>query len=62
MLEIKDLKKSFDGCQILNGVDLMVEDGEIFSIVGLFGVGKMILLCCIIGLESVDSGIFLIDG
>lgn len=34
MLEIKDLKKSFDGRQILNGVDLTVEDGEILSIVG----------------------------
>lgn len=62
MLEIKDLKKSFDGRQILNGVDLTVEDGEILSIVGPSGAGKTTLLRCITGLESADSGIFLIDG
>lgn len=62
MLEIKDLKKSFDGRQILNGVDLTVEDGEILSIVGPSGAGKTTLLRCITGLESVDSGTFLIDG
>ena len=62
MLEIKDLKKSFDGRQILNGVDLTVEDGEILSIVGPSGAGKTTLLRCITGLESADSGTFLIDG
>ncbi|MDO4854993.1 MAG: amino acid ABC transporter ATP-binding protein [Limosilactobacillus gorillae] len=62
MLEIKDLKKSFNGRQILNGVDLIVEDGEILSIVGPSGAGKTTLLRCITGLESADAGIFLIDG
>lgn len=62
MLEIKDLKKSFDGRQILNGVDLTVEDGEILSIVGPSGAGKTTLLRCITGLESADRGTFLIDG
>ena len=62
MLEIKDLKKSFDGRQILNGVDLTVEDGEILSIVGPSGAGKTTLLRCITGLERADSGTFLIDG
>ena len=47
MLEIKNLKKSFDGRQILNGVDLTVEDGQILCIVGPSGAGKTTLLRCI---------------
>ncbi|MGZ7883235.1 amino acid ABC transporter ATP-binding protein [Limosilactobacillus ingluviei] len=62
MLEIKNLKKSFDGRQILNGVDLTVEDGQILCIVGPSGAGKTTLLRCITGLEAADSGEFLIDG
>lgn len=62
MLEIKDLKKSFDGRQILNGVNLTVKDGEILCIVGPSGAGKTTLLRCITGLEAADSGTFLIDG
>lgn len=62
MLEIKNLKKSFDGRQILNGVDLTVEDGQILCIVGPSGAGKTTLLLCITGLEAADSGEFLIDG
>ena len=62
MLEIKNLKKSFDGRQILNWVDLTVEDGQILCIVGPSGAGKTTLLRCITGLEAADSGEFLIDG
>lgn len=62
MLEIKNLKKSFDGRQILNGVNLTVEDGQILCIVGPSGAGKTTLLRCITGLEAADSGEFLIDG
>lgn len=62
MLEIKNLKKSFDGRQILNGVNLTVEEGQILCIVGPSGAGKTTLLRCITGLEAADSGEFLIDG
>lgn len=62
MLEIKNLKKSFDGRQILDGVNLTVRDGEILCIVGPSGAGKTTLLRCITGLEAADSGTFLIDG
>ncbi|HJG49597.1 MAG TPA: ATP-binding cassette domain-containing protein, partial [Limosilactobacillus ingluviei] len=48
--------------QILNGVDLTVEDGQILCIVGPSGAGKTTLLRCITGLEAADSGEFLIDG
>lgn len=62
MLEVKNLKKSFGGRQILDNVDLTVKDGEILCIVGPSGAGKTTLLRCITGLESADSGQFLIDG
>ena len=62
MLEVRNLKKSFGGRQILNGVDLTVEDGKILCIVGPSGAGKTTLLRCITGLESPDSGEFSIDG
>lgn len=62
MLEVQELKKSFGGRQILDGVDLTVKDGEILCIVGPSGAGKTTLLRCITGLEAADSGKFLIDG
>ncbi len=62
MLEIKNLKKKFGSRQILNGVNLTVEDGQILAIVGPSGAGKTTLLRCITGLEEADSGEFLIDG
>ncbi|MDO4902812.1 MAG: amino acid ABC transporter ATP-binding protein [Limosilactobacillus sp.] len=62
MLEVKNLKKSFGSRKILDDVNLTVKDGEILSIVGPSGAGKTTLLRCITGLESADSGKFLIDG
>ena len=62
MLEVQELKKSFGGRQILDGVDLTVKDGEILCIVGPSGAGKTTLLRCITGLEAADSGKFLING
>ncbi|MFR0581652.1 amino acid ABC transporter ATP-binding protein [Limosilactobacillus mucosae] len=62
MLEVQELKKSFGGRQILDGVNLTVKDGEILCIVGPSGAGKTTLLRCITGLEADDSGKFLIDG
>lgn len=62
MLEVKDLTKSFGNRVILDKVNLTVKDGEILSIVGPSGAGKTTLLRCITGLETADSGEFLIDG
>lgn len=61
MLEVRNLKKSFGSRQILDGVNLTVEDGKILCIVGPSGAGKTTLLRCITGLETPDSGKFLID-
>ncbi len=62
MLEVKNLTKSFGNRVILDNVNLTVKDGEILSIVGPSGAGKTTLLRCITGLETANSGKFLIDG
>jgi len=62
MLEVKNLKKSFGSRVILDDVNVTVKDREILSIVGPSGAGKTTLLRCIAGLETADSGDFLIDG
>ena len=62
MLEVKNLKKSFGSRQILNGVSFTVNDGQILCIVGPSGAGKTTLLRCITGLDTPDSGEFLMDG
>ena len=62
MLEVKNLSKRFGDRVILDNVNLTVKDGEILSIVGPSGAGKTTLLRCITGLETADSGKFLVDG
>lgn len=62
MLEVKNLKKSFGDRVILDDVNLTVKDDEILCIVGPSGAGKTTLLRCITGLDSLDSGTFLMDG
>lgn len=62
MLEVKNLKKSFGNRVILDNVNLTVKDDEILCIVGPSGAGKTTLLRCITGLDTPDSGEFLMDG
>lgn len=62
MLKVENLKKSFGNRQILNGINFTVNDGNILTIVGPSGAGKTTLLRCVTGLETADSGTFLIDG
>ena len=62
VLEIKNLKKSFDGNGVLDGIDLAVGDGEVVVVVGPSGCGKSTLLRCVNGLETPDSGEILLDG
>ncbi|QBO35480.1 amino acid ABC transporter ATP-binding protein [Periweissella cryptocerci] len=62
MLELKNIKKTFNGRTILDGINLSVDDGEILAIVGPSGAGKTTLLRSLTGLQSVDSGEFLLDG
>ena len=56
MIKIENLKKFYGATQIIDGVSLNVEKGEIFAIVGHSGAGKSTLLRCINGLEDYQSG------
>ncbi len=62
MLEIKDLKKNFGKNEVLKGIDINVEKGEVVVIIGASGSGKSTLLRCINSLEQVTSGQIIYDG
>ena len=61
-LQVRGLRKSFDGQEVLKGLDFEVEPGEIFVIMGPSGSGKSVLLKHLIGLEPPDAGEILING
>ena len=56
VLEIKNLHKTFDQNEILKGIDLIVEQGEVVSIIGPSGSGKSTLLRCATLLETMTKG------
>lgn len=56
LLEMKHIKKSFNGQEVLRDISLTVEKGEVLSIIGPSGSGKSTLLRCATGLEAPDSG------
>lgn len=56
MLELQNLKKSYDGKEILKNISLEIEDGEIVSILGPSGCGKTTLLNMILGITEPDGG------
>lgn len=62
LLEVKNLKKSFDDNVVLKDISLNVERGEVLSIIGPSGSGKSTLLRCITDLETEDSGDIKFDG
>lgn len=62
MIKVKDVTKSFDRLQVLKGIDLTVERGEIISIVGPSGAGKTTLLQIMGSLDRPDSGTVNYDG
>lgn len=62
MLVLKNIKKSFDGTQVLNGISLTVGDGEIISILGPSGSGKTTLLNVILGITELTDGQILFNG
>ncbi len=61
-IQIRGLRKAFDGTEVLKGVDLTIQDGEFISLVGPSGCGKSTLLRVIAGLEPQSSGEVHIDG
>ncbi|MDB6452289.1 amino acid ABC transporter ATP-binding protein [Falsirhodobacter sp. 20TX0035] len=62
MIEIQNVRKSFGTLEVLKGIDLFVQKGEVLTVIGGSGSGKSTLLTCINGLEPIDSGRILLDG
>lgn len=62
MIEIQDVHKSFGSLEVVKGVDMTIEKGEVVSVIGGSGSGKSTLLMCINGLEPINSGRILVDG
>ena len=62
MIDIDKIHKSFNPRDVLNGVSLRVEKGDIIAIIGGSGVGKSVLLKHITGLIRPDSGTISVDG
>jgi phospholipid/cholesterol/gamma-HCH transport system ATP-binding protein len=60
-VQVRGLRRSFDGQEVLQGLDFDVQPGEIFVIMGPSGSGKTVLLKHLIGLEEPDAGEILID-
>ena len=56
MLELQNVKKSYDGVTILQNINLCIEEGEIVSILGPSGCGKTTLLNLILGITDLDEG------
>lgn len=62
MIDIKNITKSFGSLQVLKGIDLHIDKGEVVSIVGPSGAGKTTLLQIIGTLDKPDTGSVCIDG
>ena len=62
MIQLSNLHKAFGSQKVLNGLNLMVPDGQITAIIGPSGDGKSVLLRHIIGLMQPDSGQIEVDG
>lgn len=62
MLELKNVKKSYDGIPVLRDISLDIGDGEIVSILGPSGCGKTTLLNLILGITDSDGGNIVFNG
>lgn len=62
MIEFNNIKKSFDGKEVLHGINGVFEQGRTNLIIGTSGTGKSVLLKCMVGLVEPDEGHVLYDG
>lgn len=61
-LELKDVHKAFGPKKVLNGINLAVNPGRSLVVIGGSGTGKSVMIKCVLGLLTPDSGSILIDG
>ena len=62
VLEVKNIKKSFGGTDVLKDVSFSLEQGQVLAIIGSSGSGKTTLLRCLNFLETADAGEILVNG
>ncbi|MCH8999161.1 MAG: amino acid ABC transporter ATP-binding protein [Proteobacteria bacterium] len=62
LLKIENLHKSFDKIEVLKGIDLTMDAGDVVSVIGASGSGKTTLLRCVNLLEEFHAGLIVIDG
>ena len=61
MLELKNIKKSFNGITVLDGISLNIDKGEIVSVLGSSGSGKTTLLNSLLGIIPIDDGNIILE-
>lgn len=62
IIEIKDLRKSYGDNHVLDGFNMVLNEGENLVIMGKSGSGKSVMIKCLIGLEQPDSGSIIVMG
>ena len=62
MIVVKDLKKNYNGLDVLKGIDLTINKGDVVCLVGPSGCGKSTFLRCMTRLEEPDGGTVMLDG
>ena len=62
ILELKNINKQYDNLHVLKDVNLVVEEGDVWAIIGPSGSGKSTMLYCINSLEPIQGGEIIFQG